>query len=48
MTGDQVIAAWNAQADEFNQWPDLGEDEKIEWALAFAIEAMRKEPESGE
>lgn len=29
----QVIAAWNAQADEYNQWDDLGEDEKIEWAL---------------
>ena len=32
----QVVAAWNAQADEYNQWPDLGEDEKIEWALKCA------------
>lgn len=29
----QVVAAWNAQADETNQWDSLGEDEKIEWAL---------------
>ena len=29
----QVVAAWNAQADETNQWDALGEDEKIEWAL---------------
>jgi hypothetical protein len=29
----QVIAAWNAQADEHNQWDALGENEKIEWAL---------------
>lgn len=29
----QVVAAWNAQADEHNQWDALGEDEKIEWAL---------------
>jgi hypothetical protein len=40
-------AAWNAQADEFNQWDDLGEYEKLEWtanraaewALSQAIEA---------
>ena len=35
-TYDQVIAAWNAQADEYNQWDSLGEDEKIEWALKCA------------
>ena len=32
----QVVAAWNAQADETNQWDSLGEDEKIEWALKCA------------
>ena len=32
----QVVAAWNAQADEHNQWDALGEDEKIEWALKCA------------
>ena len=32
-TYQQVVAAWNAQADETNQWDALGEDEKIEWAL---------------
>ena len=36
MTYDQVVDSWNAQADEHNQWPDLGEDEKIEWALKYA------------
>ena len=35
-TYEQVIAAWNAQADEHNQWGDLGEGEKIEWAVACA------------
>lgn len=25
----QVVAAWNAQADETNQWDALGEDEKM-------------------
>lgn len=34
LTYQQVIAAWNAQADEHNQWDALGEDEKIEWAVA--------------
>lgn len=32
----QVVAAWNAQADETNRWDNLGEDEKIEWALKCA------------
>lgn len=35
-TYQQVIAAWNAQADEYNQWSELGEDEKVEWAVACA------------
>lgn len=32
-TYDQIVAAWNAQADDYNQWDELGEDEKIEWAV---------------
>lgn len=32
---EQVTQAWNAQADEHNQWDDLGEDEKIEWAAKY-------------
>lgn len=35
-TYQKVVAAWNAQADEHNQWDALGEDEKIEWAVACA------------
>jgi hypothetical protein len=31
-------AAWNAQADEFNQWDDLGEYEKLEWTANRAAE----------
>lgn len=31
-----VIAAWNAQADEHNQWETLGDDEKIDWAMKAA------------
>lgn len=38
MTYDQVVAAWNAQADKHNQWEELGEDEKIEWALKCAYQ----------
>ena len=40
-TYEQVIASWNAQADEHNQWDALGEDEKIEWAVACATNAAR-------
>ena len=36
LTYQQVIASWNAQADEHNKWDALGEDEKIEWAVACA------------
>ena len=35
-TYQHVIASWNAKADEHNQWDALGEDEKIEWAVACA------------
>ena len=36
MTYEEIKAAWNAQADEHNQWDALGEDEKIEWAASSA------------
>lgn len=36
-TYQEIVAAWNAQADEHNQWDDLGEDEKIEWAAEYAV-----------
>lgn len=35
----EIIARWNAQADEHNQWDELGEDEKIEWAFACGASA---------
>ena len=37
MTPQQIIDAWNAQADEANQWGALGEDEKLMWAYKQAI-----------
>ena len=36
LTYERIIAAWNTQADEYNQWDCLGEDEKIEWAVRCA------------
>lgn len=36
LTYEQVVVAWNAKADEHNQWDALGEDEKIEWAVTCA------------
>lgn len=33
----EVIDKWNKQADEYNQWDELGEDEKIEWAMRVAL-----------
>ena len=41
MKYDEIRHAWNAQADEHNQWDELGEDEKIEWAARFGAEKER-------
>lgn len=35
----EIIAHWNAQADEHNQWYELGEDEKVEWAFSCGANA---------
>ena len=46
MTPQQIIDAWNAQADEANQWGALGEDEKLMWAYKQATaEAKKQEPD---
>ena len=31
----EIIESWNNQADEFNQWNNLGEDEKLIFAMKF-------------
>ena len=37
MQASAITSAWNAQADEFNQWDELGEDEKVEFAAEFGV-----------
>ena len=39
MTHDEIINAWNKQADYMNKWDRLGEDEKLEWAIKLEREA---------
>ena len=39
MNSQQIIEAWNAQADQFNQWSELCEDEKLEWAYSLATQS---------
>ena len=41
MKYDKIKTAWNAQADEHNQWDELGEDEKVEWAARFGAATER-------
>ena len=41
MTIDDVKAAWNAQADELNQWDSLSADERVEFAIRVVEEAWR-------
>lgn len=36
LTLQQCIEAWNAQADEYNQWPELDADERCEWCLEMS------------
>jgi len=42
MTSNDIIAAWNEQADEYNQWESRSESEKIEFSYDFGFEACRK------
>jgi len=42
MKSDEIIAAWNAQADHMNTWGHLGEDEKLAWAMKLEREACAK------
>lgn len=42
MTLDELEAAWNAQADQHNQWCDIGLDEKIAYAQQVEREACAK------
>ena len=37
----EVINAWNAQADEYNQWDMLSSDEMAEFVLKYVEEKAR-------
>lgn len=37
MTLDELANAWNAQADPFNQWGELGLDEMVAFAQQQAL-----------
>lgn len=38
MISDEIVMAWNKQADEFNYWENLSEDEKLEFAFNYGLE----------
>ena len=42
MTYDEIKAAWNAQADKYNQWDELSELEKIEWAVKYSVATVKR------
>lgn len=42
---DELEAAWNAQADKFNQWQDLGLEEIVAFAQDVEREASAKRAE---
>ena len=41
MKYDEIRHAWNAQADDFNQWVELGLIESVEWAATLGAEKER-------
>lgn len=40
LTYDEVKKAWNDQADIFNQWDTLGDDEIVEFTIALTEAAV--------
>ena len=42
MNYKQLIDKWNAEADLYNQWDCLSEEEKVEFALVTAATAAAK------
>ena len=41
MKYDEIRLAWNAQAEDFNQWAEIGLIEKVEWAASIAAVKAR-------
>ena len=41
MKYEEIRHAWNARADEFKQWVELGLIEKVEWAARLGAEKER-------
>ena len=41
MTYDEIRLAWSAQAEDFNQWVELGLIEKVEWAARLGAATER-------
>lgn len=44
MTYEEIVNAWNAQADEHNQYDALSDRERIEFALRMAGQVEKQEP----
>jgi len=36
----EIIDRWNKEADEYNSWDNLGEEEKIEFAFQLGCEIV--------
>ena len=43
LTYQQVVDAWNAQADEYNQWCELDDEEKVNWTIGLCFRSQSKE-----
>ena len=45
MTYNEIKAAWNAQANKYNQWNDISEVEKVEWAFDYGADLSMATPD---
>jgi hypothetical protein len=42
LSSSELAELWNRQADAFNQWENLGLDERLAWAQEQAISACQR------
>jgi len=42
ITYEEAVALWNAEADEFNSWGSLSDEEKYDWAVVLNNKAYSK------
>ncbi len=45
-TYDKILSSWNIQADEFNQWDNLSNEEQIEFTVRHCEKIVQQTGET--